>query len=174
VSVGGLFRLEQKKQERWEEVVDSIDFSQLSCKAWNTINKLTGRGLDAPLACALSRQTPSPRNLWRTGLIGPRAESTRFLSKELSGWRIEGPNTWGKVSLTFWAWQLATALRRLKPGKVFWSCFHLPGVYSPRWAVSQTLVLRFLHFLHWSQGKSSGLVSIFLEFILRAGPSLKP
>jgi len=33
----------QKKQERWEEAVNSIDFSHPSRKAWRTINKLTGR-----------------------------------------------------------------------------------------------------------------------------------
>jgi len=36
-------RLGQKKQERWEEAVSSIDFSHSSRKAWRTINKLTGR-----------------------------------------------------------------------------------------------------------------------------------
>ena len=60
-----LFRLEQKKQERWEEAVKSIDFSHPSHKAWSTINKLTGRsGRYSP--CAPSRQTPSLRNLWST------------------------------------------------------------------------------------------------------------
>jgi len=37
------FRLEKKKQERWEEAVNSIDFSHSSRKAWSAINKLTGR-----------------------------------------------------------------------------------------------------------------------------------
>jgi len=32
-------------------------------------------GLDAPFASALTRQTPSPRNSWRTGHIGPRTKS---------------------------------------------------------------------------------------------------
>ena len=32
-------------------------------------------GLDAPLACAPSRQTPSPRNSWRTGHTGPGSAS---------------------------------------------------------------------------------------------------
>jgi len=42
-----LSRLQQKKQERWEEAVNSIDFSHSSHKAWRTINKLLA-GLDAP------------------------------------------------------------------------------------------------------------------------------
>ena len=35
-----LFQLKQKKQERWEEAVNSIDFLHSSHKAWRTINKL--------------------------------------------------------------------------------------------------------------------------------------
>ena len=38
-----LSQLQKKKQERWEEAVNSIDFSHSSLKAWRTINKLTGR-----------------------------------------------------------------------------------------------------------------------------------
>jgi len=37
-----LSRHGQKKQERWEEAVISIDFSHCSRKAWRTINKLIG------------------------------------------------------------------------------------------------------------------------------------
>jgi len=36
-------RLDQKRQERWEEAVSSIDFSHSSSKVWSTINKLTSR-----------------------------------------------------------------------------------------------------------------------------------
>ena len=42
-----LSRIQKKKQERWEEAVNSIDFSHSSHKAWRTINKLLA-GLDAP------------------------------------------------------------------------------------------------------------------------------
>ena len=38
-----LSRLQQKKQERWEEAVNYIDFSHSSRKAWKIIIKLTGR-----------------------------------------------------------------------------------------------------------------------------------
>jgi len=56
-----LSRLQQKKQERWEETVNSMDFSHSSHKAWRTSTNLLA-GLDAPPACAPSRQIPSPRN----------------------------------------------------------------------------------------------------------------
>jgi len=35
-----LSRLDDKKQERWEETVNSINFSHSNRKAWSTINKL--------------------------------------------------------------------------------------------------------------------------------------
>jgi len=57
-----LSRLQQKKQERWEEAVNSIGFSQSSRKAWRTINKLTGRSGRSFHQCP-SRQTLSPLNL---------------------------------------------------------------------------------------------------------------
>jgi len=56
-----LSRLEQKKQERWEEAVKFIDFSHSSRRRGEPSTNLLA-GLGAPLACAPSRQTPSPRN----------------------------------------------------------------------------------------------------------------
>ena len=83
-----LSRLGQKKQERWEEAINSIDFSHSSRKVWRTIKKLTG-GLDAHFACALSWQSPSPRNSWKMGHTGPEAasppgSSTRSCKKTVS------------------------------------------------------------------------------------------
>jgi len=53
-----LSRLGQKKQERREEAVNSIDFSHSSRKAWRTINNLLA-GLDAPFTSAPSLPTPT-------------------------------------------------------------------------------------------------------------------
>jgi len=52
-----LFRLEQKKQEQWEETVNSIDFSHSNCKAWNTLNKLAGRSGRSSRVCPLSTKS---------------------------------------------------------------------------------------------------------------------
>ena len=46
-----LSRLQQKKQERWEEAVNSTDFSHSSRKAWRTIIKLTGRSVCSSRVC---------------------------------------------------------------------------------------------------------------------------
>ena len=83
-----LSRLGQKKQKWWEEAVNSIDFSHASRKAWRTINKLTGRS-DTPSTSAPSRQTPSPRNLWRTGHTRPGIVSP-------PGWPTRSCPTYGK------------------------------------------------------------------------------
>jgi len=49
-----LFRLQQKKQEQWEEAVNSIDFLCFSRKAWRTLNKLTGRSGGSSRQCPVS------------------------------------------------------------------------------------------------------------------------
>jgi len=46
-------------------------------------------GLDAPFTCAQSRQTPSPRNSWRTGYTWQGTESP-------SGWSIRSCRTYGR------------------------------------------------------------------------------
>jgi len=83
-----LSRLEEKKQERWEEAVISVKFSHSSRQAWRTINKLLA-GLDAPLTSAPSQQTPSPRNSWRMGHTGPAIASP-------PGWSTRSCPTYGR------------------------------------------------------------------------------
>ena len=46
--------LQQKKQERWEETVKSIDFLHSSCKVLRTINKFTGRSGRSSHLCLVS------------------------------------------------------------------------------------------------------------------------
>jgi len=110
-----LSRLGQKKQERWEEAVKSIDLSHSSCKAWRTINKLTGRSGRFFRQCPISANSIS---LLKNGAHrnGDR-EITRLVNKELSDlWKIttsEGHS----ISEPFRPEELAVALRRLKPGK---------------------------------------------------------
>ena len=88
-----LSQLGQKKQERWEEAVNSIDFSHSSCKAWRTINKLTGRSGHSFCQCSISA-TSITSQLAKNGAhrTGDR-ESTWLVNKELSDlWKIPKPD----------------------------------------------------------------------------------
>ena len=49
-----LERLDSKKLERWNEAVNTIDFSHSSRKAWSIINNLTGRSVHTPRKCPVS------------------------------------------------------------------------------------------------------------------------
>ena len=112
-----LSRLGQKRQERWEEVVNSIDFSDSSRKAWRTIYKLTDR-----FGCSF-HQCPVSANSIASQLVKNGAhktgdrKSTRMVNKELSDlWKIPTPEGYS-ISEPFRPEELASSLRRLKPGK---------------------------------------------------------
>jgi len=112
-----LSRLQQKQQERWEEAVNSIDFSHSSRKAWRTINKLTGRsGRSSRLYSVSANSIASQLVKNRVYKTGGR-ESTRFVNKQLSDlWKIPTPED-HSISEPFRPEEFAAALRRLKPGK---------------------------------------------------------
>jgi len=112
-----LSRLGQKKQERWEKALNSIDFSHSSGKAWRTINKLTGRsGLSSRFCSVSANSTPSQLVKNGENRTGHR-ESTRLVNKQLSDLRkvstVEGHN----ISDPFRPEVLSAALRHLKLGK---------------------------------------------------------
>ena len=109
-------RLGQKKQERWEEAVNSIGFSHYSRKAWRTINKLTGGSGPSFQQWISANSTAS--QLVKNGAhrTGDR-ESIRLVNKELSDlWKITTPEG-HSISEPFRQEELAAALRRLKPRK---------------------------------------------------------
>jgi len=112
-----LSRLQQKQQERWEEAVNSIDFSHSSRKAWRTINKLTGRSGRSSRLCSVSANSIASQLVKnRVHKTGGR-ESTRFVNKQLSDlWKIPTPED-HSISEPFRPEEFAAALRRLKPGK---------------------------------------------------------
>ena len=104
-----LSRLQQKKQERLEEAVNSIDFSHSSCKAWRIINTLTGRSF---------RLCPISANSIASQLVKNRAhktggrEPTRLINKQLSDlWKIPTPEG-HSISEPFRPEDFAAAFRR--------------------------------------------------------------
>jgi len=132
-----LSRLQQKNQERWEETVNSIDFSHSSRKAWRTINKVTGRFGRSSRLCPVSVNSIASQLVKNGAHKTGGRESTRRVNKQLSVlWKIPTPEG-HSISEPFRSEEFAAALKRLKPGK------------------------------------SPGLDSIFSEFILHAGSTLK-
>ena len=115
-----LSRIQKKKQERWEEAVNSIDFSHSSRKAWRTINKLTGRsGRFCPLCPVSANSIASQLRKNGTHKSSDR-EPTRLVNKELSNlWKIPIPESpeGHSISEPFRPEEFAAALRHLKPGK---------------------------------------------------------
>jgi len=81
-------RLRQKKQWRWEEAKNSIDFSLSSHKGWRTFNKLTGRsGLSF-------RQCPILANSIASKLVKTERTGPGFVSP--TGWSTRSyPTYWG-------------------------------------------------------------------------------
>jgi len=65
--------LGRKKKERWEEAVNSIDFSHSSRKAWRTIKKLTGT---SGRSSRQSKRLATCEERWTPGIARPRGSST--------------------------------------------------------------------------------------------------
>jgi len=112
-----LSRLQQKKQERWEEAVNSIDFSHSSRKAWRSINKLTGRSGPSSRLWSVTTNSIASQLVKNGAHRTVDRESTRIVNKELSDlWKIQTPEG-HRISEPFRPDQLSTPFRRRKPGK---------------------------------------------------------
>ena len=109
-----LSRLQQKKQERWEEAVNSIDFSHSSRKAWRTINKLTGRSGRPSRLCPVSENSITPQ-LEERGTQDRRARAHQ--ARQQTAVRPMKDSNSYSISELFRPKEFAAALRRLKPGK---------------------------------------------------------
>jgi len=112
-----LSRLQQKKQERWEETVNSIDFSHSSCKAWRTINKLTGRSGRSSRLCPVSANSIALQLVknghTRLATASPPGSPTRSCPTYGRFQQGEGHS----ISEPFSPEDFGAALRRLTPGK---------------------------------------------------------
>jgi len=111
-------------------------------------------GLDAPLTCASSRQTPSSHNSGRTGhTMAGRRESTR------TGMRVS-TRTWRRESARLVNKNLSHLWK--VPRRQGCSIFDL---FRPKELSAALMCLK--------PGKSPGLDSIFLEFTLNTRPAFK-
>jgi len=107
----------QQKQDRWEEAVNSIDFSHSSRKALRTVNKLTGRSGFSSRLCPVSANSIASQLVKNGTHKTGGCESTRLGNKKLSDlWKIPTPEG-HSISEPFRPEDFAAALIRLKPGK---------------------------------------------------------
>jgi len=112
-----LSQLQQRKQEQWEEAVNSIDFSHSSRKAWRTINKLTGKSGRSSRLCPVSANSIASQLVKNRAHKTGSCESTRLNNKQLSDlWMFPTPEG-HSISEPFRPEEFAAVLRCLKPGK---------------------------------------------------------
>jgi len=111
-----LFRLQQKR-ERWEEAVNSINFSHSSRKAWRTINKLTDRSGLSSRICPVSANSIASQLVKNGSHKTSGRKPTRLINKVLSDlWKIPTPEG-HSISESIRLEEFAAALRLLKPRK---------------------------------------------------------
>jgi len=97
VALSLLSRLEQKKQDRWEEAVNSIDFSHSSRKVWSTINKPTGRSGRSSRLCSVSSNSIASNGEERgTRDRGPRVYQA--YQQSAVPWVAEHFSKWGATT----------------------------------------------------------------------------
>ena len=112
-----LSRLSRNRQERWEEAINSMDFSHSSRKAWSILNNLTGRSRRSPRHCPISADNIASQFVKNGTYEGKERESSRLVAKEVSDlWRVPTSSS-DTISGEFTPSEFAAALQHLKPGK---------------------------------------------------------
>ena len=112
-----LLRLDQRRQERWEEAVNTIDFTHSSLKAWSILNNLTGRSRHSSRCCPISANKIASQFVKNGVFEAKDRESTRLVAKEVSDlWRVPTPSS-TNISGEFTPEEFAAALKHLKAGK---------------------------------------------------------
>jgi len=102
---------------RREEAVNSIDLLHSSCKAWRTINKLTGRPGRCSRLCHVSTNSIASQLVKNWAHKTGGCESTKPVNKQLSDlWKIPTPEG-HSISEPFRPEEFDAALTHLKPGK---------------------------------------------------------
>ena len=112
-----LARLDDKRRERWSEVVNAIDFTHTSRLAWNTLNKLTGRSRTSRRSCPISANCIASQLVKNRVYRTKDHEPARLVAKEISKlWKIETPA--GEIiSHDLTPEEFSSALQLLKTGK---------------------------------------------------------
>ena len=109
-------RLDEKRQERWIETVESIDFTHSSGKAWYTINRITGRTASKPDKCPMSASAIALQLLKNSSFTNPDRDFSTQVGKEVAGlWKIDSKDV--NMSTPFTTEELVEALKSMKAEK---------------------------------------------------------
>ena len=112
-----LARLDDKRRDRWSEVINNIDFAHSSRLAWSTIDNLTGRSRQPRRLCPISANSIASQLVKNGKYKAKDRESARLISNEVSElWRIPTP-TDKTISGDFTPEEFASALQKLQSGK---------------------------------------------------------
>ena len=109
------FKLDEVRRARWTEVVESVDFTHSSRKAWQTINKLTGRST-AHSRCPVTANAIASQLLNNGRFPDADRDFARWTSREVTSLsRAATADT--NLSSDFTVEELEAAIKKLKLGK---------------------------------------------------------
>lgn len=108
-------RLDVTRRTRWTEVVESIDFTHSSRKAWQTINQLTGRNT-TPSSCPVTADAIASQLLKNGRFPDADKDFARQTSREVSC-ILRAASVDSNISGDFTEDELSEAMSKLKPGK---------------------------------------------------------
>ena len=111
-------RLDEKRKERWEEAVANIDFTHSSRKAWQSVNRLTGRSPKKSTTCPLHPNVLARRLVANGKFVNPDKVFNREVRNE-SALLSNRPTSLEHAHLNedFRTEELTAALSSLKLGK---------------------------------------------------------
>ena len=108
-------RLNTKRRERWTETVESIDFTHSSRRAWQTINKLTGKA-SKPTPCPITADAIAAQLISNGRFPNADKGFTRKTTSEVNNLR-RAPGADINLSQDFTYDEMTSAIKHLKPNK---------------------------------------------------------
>ena len=111
-----LQKLDEVRLARWTEVVESVDFTHSSRKAWQTINKLTGRSTTHSRCPVTANAIASQRLLNNGRFQDADRDFARWTSREITS-LSRAATADANLSSDFTVEELEAAIKKLKSGK---------------------------------------------------------